>query len=73
MHLQSQLPRVVPQHEPRQLLVGQHRNPLAFLAIGRPLDFGDGVLPPVEKHGASGTVGHDKVGLVGCHGLELLL
>ena len=37
------------------------------------LHLGDGVLPFVKEHGATGTVGHDEIGLVGLHRLEFLL
>ena len=73
VHLHAQLPRVVAQHQPGHLLVGQHRNAAAVLAVGRALHLGDGILPLVEEHGAAGAVGHDEVGLVGRHAFELLM
>ena len=73
MHLHAQLPGVVAQHQPGHLLVGQHRDSVAVLAVGRALHLGDGVLPLVEEHRAARTVGHDEIGLVGRHALQFLV
>src|SRR5574344_1059992 len=72
VQLQPQRPRVVAQEQPRELLVGEHRNAAALFVVGFMLHFGNGVLPFVHKHGAAGAVGENKIGLVGFHGDKLL-
>ena len=73
MHLHAQRPGVVAQHQPGHLLIGQHRDSVAVLAVGRTLHLGNGVLPLVEEHRAARTVGHDEIGLVGRHALQFLV
>ena len=73
MYLESQFPWVISQQQAGHLLIGEYGYAVTLTVIGLVLHLGDGVLPAVQEHGATGAVGYYEIGLVGLHRFKFLL
>ena len=73
MSLETQIPRVISEHQSRHFLVGEDRDAMPVFAVSLPRRFGYHILPSVQELGASREVGDDKIRLERIHALEFLM
>src|SRR5690554_5048270 len=71
MHLQAQGPGITSQHQGRQFFMRKHGNAFPFSIVGLSAHLGQSILPAVEKHVATGTVGQDQIRGKGLHRFKL--
>ena len=73
MSLETQIPRVISEHQSRHLLVSEDRDAVSVFAIGLSSRLCYHILPSVQEIRASRAVGDDKIRLERLHALEFLM
>src|SRR5690606_34721609 len=71
MHLKTQFPRVITHHQCCQFLVRKHRDSPSIGIVGLTVHLCQSVLPTIQEHVTTGTVGHYQIGSIGLHRLKL--